>query len=116
VISIDKLIPDWHAKAVCNGMDDVIFFGDSDSKTRPALTLTQLREAQAICNTCPVFRNCLTHALEEREVYGIWAGTSRRSRLKLFEIIDREIVTLEDIVEGYCDGKGYLYEQFGRAL
>ena len=116
MISIDKLIPNWHAGASCKGMDDAIFFGDSDSKTRPALTLTQLRKAQKICDDCPVYRDCLIHALEEREAYGIWAGTSRRSRLKLFEIIDKDIVTLEAIVEGYCSGRGYLYEKFGRAL
>ena len=116
MISIDKLIPSWHLDAACAGMPDEMFFGESDSKSRPALTLTQLRDAQKVCNECPVFRQCLTHALTEREAYGIWAGTSRRSRLKLFDIMDKEIVALHDIVEGYCNGLGYLYEQFGRAL
>lgn len=116
MIPIDKLIPEWHSKAACKGMPDELFFGESDSQRRPALTLTQLRNAQKICDACPVFRDCLSHALVEREAYGIWAGTSRRSRLKLFEIIDKEIVILEDIVEGYCNGLGYLYERFGRAL
>lgn len=116
MIPIDRLIPDWHKDASCVGMDDEIFFGDSDSKARPALSLTQLRVAQKICNACPVYKECLTHALEEREAYGIWAGTSRRARLKLFDIIDKEIVTLEVIVEGYAKGLGHVYEQFGRAL
>lgn len=50
-------------------------------------------EARTICNSCPVRKECLDHALENKERYGMWGGTTpierrrveraeRRQRLK----------------------------------
>ena len=41
------------------------------------------REAHAICSMCPVAEECLDHALETNERYGVWGGTTERQRKKL---------------------------------
>lgn len=114
--AVDRCIPAWHSMALCDGMDQEIFFGATDvTKTKPAMTMTQLKQAREVCNACPVFRECLQYSLEEREQYGVWAGISRRTRLKLLEIINDEVVTISDVVDGYCKGKGILIEQLAKA-
>jgi len=37
-------------------------------------------EALAMCAVCPVREECLDHALQVPEKYGIWGGTSERQR------------------------------------
>jgi WhiB family redox-sensing transcriptional regulator len=34
----------------------------------------QLGQAQRLCRTCPVRRECLTNALARREPWGVWGG------------------------------------------
>jgi WhiB family redox-sensing transcriptional regulator len=111
-ISTAGLIPAWHRQAACRGMDDEVFFGQSDTGS-PSLTQKQVAEAKLICDRCPVFRECLQHSLEQRECYGVWAGTSRRTRLKLFKVIDLKIATVDSIVDGYCSGRGTMIERLG---
>jgi WhiB family redox-sensing transcriptional regulator len=35
---------------------------------------------KAVCRSCPVLRQCRTHALAVREPYGVWGGLSRHER------------------------------------
>ncbi len=116
MIAIDKRIPAWHTMALCDGMDQEIFFGATDvSSAKPAMTMTQLKKAREICNACPVFEDCITYSLEEREAYGVWAGISRRTRLKILDIIDNNLVTIGDVVNSYCQGRGKIIEQIAKA-
>jgi WhiB family transcriptional regulator, redox-sensing transcriptional regulator len=39
-----------------------------------------VREAKAICMTCPVRANCLEYALDHREAFGIWGALSEHER------------------------------------
>jgi len=41
------------------------------------------REAQAICNRCPVMQRCLTYALENNEIHGVWGGLTESQRAQL---------------------------------
>lgn len=41
--------------------------------------------AKAICRRCPVRAACLEYALENRETFGIWGGTSERERRHLLD-------------------------------
>lgn len=43
---------------------------------------TELEQAKALCEECPIRRECLTLALERQEPWGVWGG----------EIIDRGTV------------------------
>lgn len=56
-------------------------------------TTEYYEEAKKICDVCPIREACLAHALEEKERYGMWGGTTpierrrverrqRRERLK----------------------------------
>lgn len=93
---VSKLWPRWHAQAACLGnVDDVLFFGaPRNGKYQPSA----IRTAQEICDTCPVFRECLTHALEQRESWGIWASTTMRERQAIFDGLDNGHFSLEEII------------------
>lgn len=77
--------------------------------------MSDIARAKAICAQCPVFRTCLETALglqgENREEYGIWAGTSGRTRKRIWELVDAGETNLEQVVEDFCTGKGLRYER-----
>jgi len=62
---------DWRTIAACRGLDPDLFFpARGDSFT--------VRNAQAVCATCPVAEQCLEFAIEVGETEGIWGGLSGR--------------------------------------
>jgi len=64
----------WAARSECRGEDPTIFFPGTDDD--PAIGL-------AICARCPVRQECLEYAIEARERYGIWGGTTERQRRRM---------------------------------
>ena len=64
----------WAAQAECRGEDPTLFFPGPDDESEPAL---------AICQRCPVTEECLAYAIEARERYGIWGGTTERQRRRI---------------------------------
>jgi WhiB family transcriptional regulator, redox-sensing transcriptional regulator len=42
--------------------------------------LFEIREAKAICGTCPVMKECFTYGVVTQQAYGIWGGTSAEDR------------------------------------
>jgi hypothetical protein len=64
----DATHPDWHKNASCHGMTELFF----------STTPIDMRQAIRICRTCPVRSSCFTTALDQREMFGIWAGHSQR--------------------------------------
>ena len=58
----------------CRGMDPDIFFPDRGESLRPA---------KAVCEDCIVRDECLEFALDNRERFGVWGGTSERERRRL---------------------------------
>lgn len=97
--SIISLMPEWHTRAACRNTSKSVFFGSSTPAERPAYTLTSIRKARAICETCPVFNECLYQALTNREDYGLWAGTTMRQRKEIFRSVDRELITIAEIYD-----------------
>lgn len=66
----------WQNLAACRGSHPDLFFtarGDNETVIL----------AKTICGQCPVRAECLKHALDNNEVYGIWGGTSEHQRRKL---------------------------------
>lgn len=61
----------WTEHRACVDVDPAVFFPD-DRAGRV--------RAKAICATCPVAAECLTLALENRELDGIWGGLTPRER------------------------------------
>ena len=63
--------PAWTSRALCaETMPDEFFPSQGESPKR----------AKLICGSCPVTTECLTYALENREPYGVWGGTTERER------------------------------------
>ena len=81
-----------------------MYFGNDQEQ--PTMSIKQVRNAAKLCDVCPVFVECLTHALTVREEYGVWAGTSGRTRRRLFSLLDRGEYTIEELVEVTLNGRG----------
>jgi len=64
----------WQDQASCRDAEPELFFSASEADRAVALEM---------CATCPVRRECLEHALETREAYGIWGGTDEHERKRL---------------------------------
>jgi WhiB family redox-sensing transcriptional regulator len=67
---IDEERP-WEVEANCRGMDPAIFFPVNDDDAF---------EAIAVCSACSVRGECLAWALETRERFGVWGGTTEKQR------------------------------------
>lgn len=111
-----ELTPHWHLRAACVGMDEAAFFGARDTTERPALSVADVARAKTVCQGCPVFRECLTKALgagknHPREEYGIWAGTSGRTRRRIWDLVEREEVTMAEVIDDICSGLTERYER-----
>jgi WhiB family redox-sensing transcriptional regulator len=64
----------WQEFASCKGWDPEVFYPDRGVPSA---------SAKAVCNECPVQRDCLEYALRRDERFGIWGGLSERERRKL---------------------------------
>lgn len=67
----------WVVFAACKDEPGMTFFPQSRDEEAQALT---------ICGICPVSEDCLDHALETKERFGVWGGTTEKERKKLSRI------------------------------
>jgi WhiB family transcriptional regulator, redox-sensing transcriptional regulator len=65
---------DWQANARCAEVDPEIFFPERGGSSKAA---------RAVCAQCAVRDKCLEYALNNKEQFGIWGGTSERERRRL---------------------------------
>lgn len=63
--------PTWFAQAACRGLDPDLFFPERGES---------VRQAKAVCASCPVAAECLATALNNGEKHGIWGGLSEKQR------------------------------------
>jgi WhiB family redox-sensing transcriptional regulator len=70
---------DWRSRGACLNADPDVFFPISVA----GASATQVRMARAICAGCPVRSDCTSFALDNREITGIWGGTTDEERKKL---------------------------------
>jgi WhiB family redox-sensing transcriptional regulator len=61
----------WVADAACRAHPEVNFFPGRGHSTAPA---------KLVCEGCLVREQCLAYALADRELRGVWGGTSERER------------------------------------
>ena len=66
----------WADHAACLREEPELFFPIGNSG--PALT--QIEEAKAVCNRCPVIDACLSFALENGMTAGVWGGLTEDER------------------------------------
>lgn len=64
----------WQQDAACRDAEPDVFFSTAEGDRE---------EAMRLCASCPVRLECLEHALENREAYGIWGGTDEQERKRL---------------------------------
>lgn len=63
----------WRNKAKCRGSDPDMFFPESKDKQ-------YAKKALAVCHKCEVKDDCLDHAIENNEKYGVWGGMTPAER------------------------------------
>lgn len=72
--------PAWFVDAACRGAPTHIWYPHRGDDTT---------EARAICARCPVIAECRDHAIDTRELFGIWGGTAERQRRTLRRALRR---------------------------
>lgn len=94
---LHSLYPEWHIHASCRGTADSedVFFDTAGSN----YTHSDAATAREICDSCPVFNDCLAYAINEREEYGFWAGTTMRQRRAIFKAINQGLTTAAEEIE-----------------
>lgn len=72
------LVPDdsWREHAACAGVDPDLFFPEHGGRD-------VYHDARETCRACPVRHECLQHALDTREEFGMWGGLNPGERLRL---------------------------------
>lgn len=63
---------EWVRRAACRGSNTSLFFGDDPD---------QILAAKAVCQKCPVVRECRDYARDTQEKYGVYGGLTPRERL-----------------------------------
>lgn len=69
--------PLWMTQKACSPKTADLFFEKQESQI-------QVDQAKAICESCPVKRDCLDHAVLNREREGIWGGLKPGERRRLW--------------------------------
>jgi WhiB family redox-sensing transcriptional regulator len=81
---------DWQLQGACRQSNpDQFFFAESERGRR---RMAREQAAKALCAQCPVIEACLKHALEVREPYGVWGGTTPEEREAMLTSSAREAV------------------------
>lgn len=82
---------EWQLLGRCRDRSGTQFFHPDDDLGRIS---RRLREAAAkrVCRSCPVQRQCATHALTVGEEYGVWGGFSENDRYLLRELGWRDTI------------------------
>jgi WhiB family redox-sensing transcriptional regulator len=73
---------EWQLDGACRAADPMLFF-HPEGERGPA-RIKRDTAAKAVCDSCPVLRECRQHALEVREPYGVWGGLSEDEREELY--------------------------------
>jgi WhiB family redox-sensing transcriptional regulator len=68
---------EWQQDAACRNHPTSLFYPPH------GVSHAQVDAARAICATCSVQEECLTYALDNKEIFGIWGGLSERQRRRI---------------------------------
>lgn len=71
--------------AACAGRDDIDWFPIAEVRRFDAVYRRKVRDAKAVCASCPVRQQCLDEALglAPGDDFGIWGGTTEAERREL---------------------------------
>lgn len=76
--------PSWRQRAACLGAPTELFYEWSWSDRRQA-ELSAIGEARAVCRACLVQEACLADALNQRDEYGVRAGSTPAQRRRIWK-------------------------------
>lgn len=65
----------WQEDGACRGVDPDVFFPVAEDDAW---------RAKEMCKRCVVRTPCLVYALQNRERYGVWGGTTEKERADMF--------------------------------
>lgn len=83
---------DWWREAACTHEDPEVFFPVA---TTGAALRDQQARAKAVCQRCPVIRQCLSWALRTAPAQGVWGGTCEEERRVLMRGLRNEDAPLD---------------------
>lgn len=66
----------WRKNALCAKYKDIDFFSEES---------VNIRKSLSVCKKCVVAVECLRHAIDENENYGIWGCSTQRERRKIIK-------------------------------
>jgi WhiB family redox-sensing transcriptional regulator len=69
---------EWQNEGLCKNQDTNNFF--LEENLRGPQKAQKVLNAKKICAPCPVKQQCLEHALNVPEYYGVWGGLSEEER------------------------------------
>ena len=70
----------WMESGACRGPASNLFYAPSLGERREVRHERE-DKAKSICQTqCPVRQNCLSYAITNRELFGIWGGLNESER------------------------------------
>jgi len=69
---------DWQYDGACRDADPALFF--SPESERGPRRRARETAAKLYCQRCPVIEQCLQHALQVKEPYGVWGGLTPSER------------------------------------
>ncbi|MFT4189441.1 MAG: WhiB family transcriptional regulator [Aeromicrobium sp.] len=69
---------EWQYVGACNEADPETFFPPEDE--RGPRRRQREATAKSYCAVCPVVEQCLSHALDVREPFGVWGGLNATER------------------------------------
>ncbi|MGO8825641.1 MAG: WhiB family transcriptional regulator [Acidimicrobiales bacterium] len=67
------MFAEWQDRAACKGETEAFFSYDEE----------RVAHALAICENCPVRQECLQMALADRNLFGVWGGTTQAERRRI---------------------------------
>lgn len=74
------VLPFVNGRQACGPENAHLFFSPAGEKGEAREQ--RAARAKAVCATCPVIRDCLTHALTHSE-WGVWGGADEEDRVAL---------------------------------
>ena len=78
---------EWQFQGLCRTTNPDIFF-HPEGERGPSRRRREAR-AKAICEQCPVLRECREHALAVHEPYGVWGGMTEEERDEVYRRLAR---------------------------
>ncbi|MFI8696617.1 WhiB family transcriptional regulator [Dietzia maris] len=67
----------WRDNAACIGHEDLFYSAEDESKGERR---RKEEKAKTVCAACPVFETCRQFAMDSKELYGVWGGTTESER------------------------------------